>query len=110
MPPSTAGLRAARVWKTNANINMPTPVINQPMSSGPGATLPAICDGRAKIPLPIIDPMTMAVSAASERPGRGRDEPRPCSSPTSSFPSTDCVILRPLAHVRLAGKPPLWPG
>ena len=46
------------------------------MSSGPGAALPAICDGRAKMPLPIIDPTTIAVRAARPRPvfapaGRG---------------------------------------
>jgi hypothetical protein len=40
----------------------------QPMSRGPGAALAAICEGSAKIPLPIIDPTTMAVRAASPRP------------------------------------------
>ena len=47
---------------------MPTPVIAHPMSRGPGAALAAICEGRAKIPLPIIDPTTIAVSAARPRP------------------------------------------
>ena len=47
---------------------MPTPVTAQPMSSGPGAALAAICEGRAKMPLPIIDPTTMAVRDARPRP------------------------------------------
>ena len=40
------------------------------MRTGPGAALPAICEGRAKIPLPIIDPTTIAVRAARPRPVR----------------------------------------
>jgi hypothetical protein len=51
---------------------MPTPVTTDPMSSGPGAALAAIWDGRAKIPLPIIDPTTIAVRAATPRPAFGR--------------------------------------
>jgi hypothetical protein len=38
------------------------------MRSGPGAALPAIWEGNAKMPLPIIDPTTMAVRAAKPRP------------------------------------------
>ena|ERR1700694_2701734 len=33
-----------------------------------GAALPAIWEGKAKMPLPIIDPTTSAVSAATVRP------------------------------------------
>jgi hypothetical protein len=40
--------------------------------SGPGAALPAICEGNAKMPLPIIDPTTIAVRAAKPRPAFGR--------------------------------------
>src|SRR6478672_2164155 len=47
---------------------MPTPVIAHPMRRGPGAALPAICEGSAKMPLPIIDPTTIAVSEARPRP------------------------------------------
>jgi hypothetical protein len=64
-------LRDASVWNTNASISMPTPVTTHPMSSGPGAALAAIWDGRAKIPLPIIDPTTIAVRAASPSPALG---------------------------------------
>jgi hypothetical protein len=63
-----SGLRVANVWKTNASVNMPTPVMAQPTRRGPGAATAAICEGSAKIPLPIIDPTTMAVRAASPRP------------------------------------------
>jgi hypothetical protein len=42
--------------------------MDHPISSGPGAALAAICDGSAKIPLPIIDPTTIAVSEANPRP------------------------------------------
>jgi hypothetical protein len=41
------------------------------MMSGPGAALPAIWEGNAKMPLPIIDPTTMAVMATTPRPGLG---------------------------------------
>ena len=47
---------------------MPAPVISQPMRSGPGAALPAIWEGRAKMPLPIMDPTTRAVRAGSASP------------------------------------------
>lgn len=47
---------------------MPTPVIAQPISSGPGAALAAIWDGRAKIPLPTMEPTTIAVRAARPSP------------------------------------------
>ncbi|BDX31840.1 hypothetical protein TUM20985_23870 [Mycobacterium antarcticum] len=40
----------------------------QPISSGPGAALAAICEGSAKMPLPIMDPTTIAVRAAMPRP------------------------------------------
>jgi hypothetical protein len=49
-------------------MSIPTPVISHPIRSGPGAALPAIWEGRAKMPLPIIDPTTSAVSAAMVRP------------------------------------------
>jgi hypothetical protein len=61
-------LREANAWKTKASISIPMPVTAQPMSSGPGAALPAIWEGRAKMPLPIIDPTTIAVRAARPRP------------------------------------------
>src|SRR4029077_7311066 len=49
-------------------MSMPTPVITHPIRRGPGAALPAIWDGSAKMPLPIIDPTTIAVRAARPRP------------------------------------------
>ena len=66
---------------------MPTPVITHPMRSGPGAALPAICDGSANIPLPIIDPTTIAVKA---------DRPKPIFTPAgggAGFGITDCDIV-----------------
>jgi hypothetical protein len=46
-------------------------VIAHPIMSGPGAALPAIWDGNAKMPLPIIDPTTRAVRATTPRPALG---------------------------------------
>src|SRR5690349_22111763 len=51
---------------------MPAPVINQPISRGPGAALPAIWEGSAKMPLPIMDPTTRAVRAGSASPAAER--------------------------------------
>jgi hypothetical protein len=48
------------------------PVMDHPINSGPGAALAAIWDGNAKMPLPIIDPTTIAVSDANPRPALRR--------------------------------------
>src|SRR6478735_707767 len=52
-------------------MSMPTPVTTQPIRRGPGAALAAIWEGSAKMPLPIIDPTTIAVRAARPRPALG---------------------------------------
>ena len=44
---------------------MPTPVIPQPISTGPGAAWADMSCGRLNVPAPIIEPMTMAASGSS---------------------------------------------
>ncbi|MNF06187.1 hypothetical protein D3C80_2060870 [compost metagenome] len=53
----------ARVWNTNASINMPTPVINQPIRVAPALALAAMFWGREKIPPPTMEPTTRAINA-----------------------------------------------
>jgi hypothetical protein len=44
---------------------MPTPLISQPISTAPAPAPAAVFCGNAKMPLPIIEPTTMAVSSGS---------------------------------------------
>ena len=55
----------ARVWKTKARVSMPTAVMAQPMRMAPTSALAAMFCGREKMPPPIMDPTTSAVSAPS---------------------------------------------
>ena len=78
------------------------PVIPQPISSGPGAALPAICDGSAKIPLPIIEPTTIAVSAESPSLTGAAADGRDCV--TTSDSTMDCSA--PIAMAICTGRSP----
>lgn len=55
-------MRRARVWKTKATDNMPTPAIAQPMSIAPGLATDAIFCGSAKIPEPTVEPIMRETS------------------------------------------------
>jgi len=77
MPESMSGLRAASVWKTKASISMPPAAITQAMSAPKTPVAPAKRDGSVKMPDPIIDPTTIAISAGS-----------------ASFCTVDCAIAQ----------------
>lgn len=66
MPASSSGLRRAKVWKTKANISMPQPAMAQAISAPAPPVARPKADGRAKMPEPIIEPTTRAMSARSE--------------------------------------------
>src|SRR4029453_550807 len=66
MPASSSGLRRESVWNTNASISMPPPAMIQAiMAPRPPVARPND-EGRAKIPEPIIEPTTSAMSARRE--------------------------------------------
>jgi len=65
MPESMSGLRAASVWKTKASMSMPPAAITQAISAPYTPVAPANRDGSVKMPDPIIEPTTIAISAGS---------------------------------------------
>src|SRR6478735_3823261 len=66
MPASRSGRRCDRAWNTKANISIPPPEMHQAMIAPKPPVERANVAGRAKMPAPIIEPITRAVSALSD--------------------------------------------